>query len=141
MVSEAAACGCKHSSDAHYIRHDADSFPHRSDEDLSTFERTLPSRQDNTPGCSIYVFTFRYSAIPLRISSVCRIVHIALTGPKARQTEGVREELLNKAWRSLEQCWQDLDGLREFGTAEIIEVQDMERFIHGWQVSSGSSIV
>lgn len=109
--------------------------PRSSDEDLSTFEGTLPARTDNSPGCSIYVFTFRYTALPLRISSVCRIVHTALTGPKARQTEGVKEELLHKAWGSLDRCWQDLEGLRQIGTADIIEVEDMERFIHGWQVS------
>ena len=92
-------------------------------------------RTDNTPGCSIYVFTFRYVAVPLRISSVCRTIHAALTGSKARQREGVKEDLLLKAWSSLDRCWQDLDELRQIGTQDIIELEDMHRFIHGWQVS------
>ena len=73
--------------------------------------------------------------MPLRISSVCRIIHTALTGPKAKQQDGVKEDLLNKVWGSLDRLWQDLEDLRKFGTGEIIEVEDMERFIHGWQVS------
>ena len=80
------------------------------------------------------MFTFRYIAVPLRISSVCRIIHAALTGPKAKQREGVKEELLNKVWDSLDRCWQELEDLRKFGTGDLIEVEDMERFIHGWQV-------
>lgn len=80
------------------------------------------------------MFTFRYIAVPLRISSVARIIHTALTGPKAKQTEGVKEDLLHEAWDSLDRCWHDLDDLRKIGTAKIIEVEDMERFIHGWQV-------
>ncbi|KIP09099.1 hypothetical protein PHLGIDRAFT_126553 [Phlebiopsis gigantea 11061_1 CR5-6] len=105
-----------------------------SDDDLAVFEGTLPARTDSSPGFSIYIFTFRYVAVPLRISSVCRIIHTALTGPMAKQREGVKEDLLNKVWGSLDRLWQDLEDLRKFGTGEIIEVEDMERFIHGWQI-------
>lgn len=65
---------------------------------------------------------------------MCRIIHTSLTGPKAKQSDGVQEDLLHKVWGSLDRCWQDLEDLRKIGTAEIIEVEDMERFIHGWQV-------
>ena len=94
----------------------------------------MPSRTDNSPGCSIYLFTYRYVAVPLRISSVCRTIHAALTGPKAKKHAGVQEDLLTDAWGRLDRYWRDLDNLREIGTADIIEVDDMERFIHGWQV-------
>ena len=87
------------------------------------------------------MFTFRYVAVPLRISSVCRTIHAALTGPKARQSGGVKEDLLLNAWNSLDRCWQDLDDLRQIGTADIIEIEDMERFIHGWQVSRKASLL
>lgn len=90
---------------------------------------------DNTPGCAIYAFTYRYLTLPLRISSICRLVHKALTGPHVRLAEMVKEDLLHKAWSSLDRCWQDLGDLRQVGTGDIIEVEDMERFIHGWQVS------
>ena len=71
---------------------------------------------------------------------MCRIIHTALTGPKAKQSEGVKEELLHKVWGSLDRLWQDLEELRKIGTAEIIEHEDMERFIHGWQVRRVSFI-
>ncbi|THG99635.1 hypothetical protein EW026_g2735 [Hermanssonia centrifuga] len=105
-----------------------------TDDDLTGFESTLPSRGDKSPGSTIYAFTFRYVAQPIRISSVCRDIHAALTGPKARQREDVKEDLLQYVWDTLDQCWKELDDLRSVGTGEIIEVEDMERFIHGWQI-------
>ena len=61
-------------------------------------------------------------------------MHAALTGPKARQREDLDEAKLEEAWKTLERCWTDLDGLRHLGTCGIIQPEDIERFIDGWQV-------
>ena len=80
----------------------------------------------------MYFFTMQYMSLPIRISAVCRTIHAALTGPLARQR--IREDLLHKAWDYLDQCWVDLDGLRGITGGELMQMEDLNRFIHGWQV-------
>jgi len=82
----------------------------------------------------MYSFSYRYATIPIRIASVCREIHAALTGPKARQSPGIDEGKLHRAWETLDQCWKDFDGLRQLGTDGFLQAEDIERFIDGWQV-------
>ncbi|KAJ8487145.1 hypothetical protein ONZ51_g4372 [Trametes cubensis] len=105
-----------------------------TDEDLTAFEATLPPFGSDTGPSAGYAFAFRFATIPIRIASVCREVHAALTGPKARQREDLDEVKLEEAWKTLERCWTDLDGLRHLGTCGIIQPEDIERFIDGWQI-------
>ncbi|TBU32375.1 hypothetical protein BD309DRAFT_879221 [Dichomitus squalens] len=105
-----------------------------SDDDLTAFEATLPPLGNDGGPSSAYAFAFRFATIPIRIASVCREVHAALTGPKARQREEIDEESLQDAWDRLERCWRDLDGLRQFGPYGIVQIEDIERFIDGWQI-------
>lgn len=79
--------------------------------------------------------------LPIQISSLCRAIHTALTGPKARQREDLKEELLQYVWDGLDRCWRELDALRNLALGVIIEAVDMERFIHGWQVSATASVL
>ena len=58
-----------------------------------------------------------------------------LTGPKARQRDDIDEEAIQDAWDVLDRAWRDLDGLRQFGAYGIVQMEDIERFIDGWQVS------
>jgi len=82
----------------------------------------------------MYSFSYRYATIPIRIASVCREIHAALTGPKARQSPGIDEGKLHRAWETLDQCWKDFDGLRQLGTDGFLQAEDIERFIDGWQI-------
>jgi len=107
---------------------------HSTDSDLSSFEATLPPLSDPSGESASYSFTYRYATIPIRIASICRQVHAALTGPKARQSNDIDEERLHDAWDALDQCWKDFDGLRQFGTSPIVQAEDVERFIDGWQI-------
>lgn len=100
------------------------------------FEATLPARQDGSPASELYLFTFRCTSIPVRISSVCRTIHAALTGPLARRTDLVKEDLLDKAWGGLDRCWSDLEELNNNHYGDMIDPEDLSRFIHGWQVCS-----
>ena len=102
---------------------------------MSAFEATLPPLGNDGGPSSAYAFAYRFATIPIRIASVCRDVHAVLTGPKARQREEVDEDGLQDAWDTLERCWRELDGLRHFGTYGIVQADDVERFIDGWQVS------
>ncbi|KAI0748006.1 hypothetical protein C8Q80DRAFT_1336908 [Daedaleopsis nitida] len=81
-----------------------------------------------------YAFAYRFATIPIRIASVCRDVHAVLTGPKARQRDDIDEDSLQDAWDMLERCWRDLEGLRQFGAYDIVQMEDVERFIDGWQI-------
>ncbi|KAI0957620.1 hypothetical protein AcW1_005952 [Taiwanofungus camphoratus] len=105
-----------------------------TDDDLSSFETTLPPLGDNSGSSANYAFAFRYATIPIRIASVCRQVHSALTGPRARQSHEVDEEKLHDAWDTLDRCWKQFDELRQFGTDGFVQAEDIDRFIDGWQI-------
>ncbi len=107
----------------------------RTDDDLTAFEATLPPLGNDGGPSSSYAFAYRFATIPIRIASVCRDVHAVLTGPKARQRDDIDEDSLQDALDMLERCWRDLDGLRQFGAYGVVQMEDVERFIDGWQVS------
>jgi hypothetical protein len=110
-------------------------FLHSSDYDLTAFEAArLPAHDDGSRASEIYTFTFRCVSAPVHISSVCRTIHAALTGPMVRASDRVKEELLDKAWTGLDKCWTELDGLRSEDTGEVLEQEDLDRFVDGWQV-------
>jgi len=81
-----------------------------------------------------YEFTYRYAMVPLELASACRKVHSALTGPKARQQNEIEEKSLHEVWDALEKSWKDFDNLRILGTSGNVHEEDVDRYIHGWQV-------
>ncbi|PCH38255.1 hypothetical protein WOLCODRAFT_130794 [Wolfiporia cocos MD-104 SS10] len=105
-----------------------------TDEDLAAFETTLPPIGDSLSTPALYTFSYRYATIPIRVSSVCREIHAALTGPKARRGHAVHEDKLHAAWETLDQCWNDFDSVRQLGTDGFVNAEDVERFIDGWQI-------
>ncbi|CCM06228.1 uncharacterized protein FIBRA_08474 [Fibroporia radiculosa] len=105
-----------------------------TNEDLAAFERTLPPLGDNSGTSATYAFSYRYATVPIRIASVCRDIHAVLTGPKARQSHELDEDKLHDAWETLDQCWKSFDGLRQYGTDGFVQVEDVERYIDGWQI-------
>ncbi|EIN07736.1 hypothetical protein PUNSTDRAFT_126687 [Punctularia strigosozonata HHB-11173 SS5] len=120
-----------------------------TEDDLISFQQTLPDFQSaplfpdafgTTPGASrstlSYSLAARYASLPLRISSACRQIHDVLTGPKARQRRNslIDEIAMKDAWDALEECWRGLENVKECGTAGVVQEEDIERFIHGWQI-------
>ena len=49
----------------------------------------------------------------------------------------IDEGKLRDAWESLDLLWDDFENLRQSGmsTSSFIHTEEVERFIHGWQVS------
>lgn len=128
------------------------------DDDLSSFQITFPSLGNNqslTRTSITYSYTYRYATAPIRLSSACRQIHAALTGPKAKRKEDVNERGLKDAWEALGRSWEEFEGLRHVGPVSspfrmpvygvcvliarlaqvgIIQTEDTERFVNGWQV-------
>ncbi|KAH9934813.1 uncharacterized protein B0H18DRAFT_488520 [Fomitopsis serialis] len=111
-----------------------------TDDDLASFETTLPPTTESSGSSSLYTFSYRLATAPIRIASVCREIHAALTGPKARQGREIDEDKLHDAWETLDQCWKDFDGLRHLGTDGFVQAGDIERFVDGWQVRASRLI-
>ena len=109
-----------------------------SDDDLASFQKTLPPLNSDAmtrTSTIAYEFTYRYAMVPLGLASACRKVHLALTGPKARQQNEIEEQSLHEVWDALEKSWKDFDNLRMLGTSGNVHEEDVDRYVHGWQVS------
>ncbi|KAL5490268.1 hypothetical protein ACEPAI_5101 [Sanghuangporus weigelae] len=109
-----------------------------SEDDLDAFQATLPSIPPVDAHISqpvaVFSYAYRYSKIPIRLSMICRQVHACLTGPKARQSNSIDASRLHEAWSDLANAWEALDALRQFGTDDFLQPQEVERFIDGWQI-------
>ncbi|KAI0306791.1 hypothetical protein B0F90DRAFT_1693299 [Multifurca ochricompacta] len=108
-----------------------------SDDDLASFQKTLPALNNDAmmrTSTVAYEFTYRYAMVPLELASACRKVHAALTGPKARQHNEIDEKSLHEVWDALEKSWKDFDNLRLLGTSGNVHEEDVDRYIHGWQI-------
>ncbi|CAE6412034.1 unnamed protein product [Rhizoctonia solani] len=107
------------------------------DDDLSSFQITFPSlgnKQSLIRTSITYSYSYRYATAPIRLSSACRQIHAALTGPKAKRKEDVNERGLKDAWEALSRSWEEFEGLRHVGPVGIIQTEDTERFVNGWQI-------
>ncbi len=62
----------------------------------------------------------------------CRIIHKALTGPRARRAP-VDGALLGEAWEALETCWEEFEAIKYAAAANAYNHQDeIIRFADGW---------
>lgn len=104
-----------------------------SDDDLEAFETTTLPLIGSQSAVN-YQSAYRYSRIPLRISTICRQVHASLTGSKARQSDEIDAFRLHEVWNSLGHVWEDLDGLRNYPGTDALQPHEIERFISGWQI-------
>ena len=119
-----------------YTRIFTENACYRTDDDLVAFQATLPAVGGNALQTSSgFSFVYQFAKIPLRLSTICRKVHATLTGPKARQSDGVDAVALHDTWSALSGAWEDLDAMRHFGVGDFIPPQEVERFIDGWQVN------
>lgn len=112
-------------------------FSHdRSDDDLNAFQTTLlPVAGQSSSDVVNYSIVYHFAKTPIRLSTICRQVHAALTGPKARQRDQIDARRLREAWDGLEQAWEELEDLRQLPTANVMQPEDVNRFVNGWQVS------
>jgi hypothetical protein len=109
-----------------------------SDDDLAAFQEAMSlqlNRDTMSHTHSAYEETYHYAMVPLELSLACRKLHSALTGPKARQQSAVDVNSLYEVWGALAKLWNDFDNLRTSKTFENIHQEEVDRYIHGWQVS------
>lgn len=78
----------------------------------------------------------QFVTAPIRLSTACRQINEALTGPKAQKRRHINEAALKGSWEMLAACWDEFEGLRELSLGGIMQKEDMERFVSGWQVRS-----
>ncbi|KII88691.1 hypothetical protein PLICRDRAFT_162020, partial [Plicaturopsis crispa FD-325 SS-3] len=83
----------------------------------------------------------RLFSAPLHLASVCRQVHSALTGPKARRRVEVSDEVMVDIWEGLAQSWEEFENIRRtgaggvgFNISDTMTPEDADKFVSGWQV-------
>lgn len=136
-----------------------------SEDDLDTFQNTLPSfhvaaagltspispsfphadfgpSSPVTPGAAHpYLHLTRLFAIPLRLGAACRKLHRVLTGIKAtthiEQSSGLSLDVrgLQEVWDRLRGSWEEFEGVRNGGLANGDVDTMVDRFVSSWQVS------
>lgn len=114
-------------------------FNNRDEDDLEEFQASGPaSHKTLTPSPNGYHLAARYATAPIRLAQACRLIHQALTGPKARRKDRVDSGLLKQAWESLESCWEEFHHFRSEGgegdELGSLKTRDMVRFCDGWQI-------
>jgi hypothetical protein len=107
------------------------------EDDLEQFQASADgSHKMLIPSHNSFDAVARYATAPIRLAQACRLIHRALTGPKARRNERVNGEHLKSAWEALEACFEEFQEFRvdeadmESG---ILKKRDIERFCDGWQ--------
>lgn len=75
----------------------------------------------------------KLATAPVRLAIACRLIHRALTGPRARKKERVEASLLHEAWEALERCWEEFEAIRWGGTTTSnVNEEELIRFADGW---------
>lgn len=117
-------------------------LPYQDDDDLKAFQKQLPKL---IRGADLQALArtnismshaYQYATAPIRLANACRLVHAAVTGPKARRARFVDEKKLNAAWESLAQSWEEFESLRTMQRAGVVGSEESIRFVDGWQVRS-----
>lgn len=116
-------------------------FPFPSDqEDVDAFRSPLSTGDYNyslsrSPITNSY--TYQYATAPIRLSAACRLVNSVLTGPKAERSERVDRIAMNRVWSAFADSWEEFEGLRILrpgATGTIVQHEETDRFVSGWQV-------
>ncbi|EPQ58392.1 hypothetical protein GLOTRDRAFT_120144 [Gloeophyllum trabeum ATCC 11539] len=97
---------------------------------------TMPSPPPLTRTSLTYTVHYHYGAVPLRVSNACRLVHAALTGPRARQRGEIDESSVREAWEMLDTAWEELETLKSptAGSMGVLSRDEVLRFVYGWQI-------
>jgi hypothetical protein len=137
-------------------------FYHRDNEDLDTFQRTLPppnfgvGTPPSPPSSSNhqadsgqyprdffkeYIQLITAASAPLDLNNVCRKIHSVLTGIKAtRRAEHhglVDANGMRDIWRDLDRCWKEFESEKRAPMEHDNITRRLERDLYtsGWQVS------
>ena len=119
----------------------------RDQDDLDVFQRQLPNEIKSPNQLRLertnlsHSHAFRFATAPLRLANACRLVHSAVTGPKARAASKIDGKRLEAAWEALQRSWEEFESLRSITRAGIVGAEEKIRFVDGWQVRLFSLIV
>jgi len=114
----------------------------RDQDDLDLFQRQLPNEIKAPHQLRVertnlsHSHAFRFATAPLRLANACRLVHSAVTGPKARASSKIDGKKLEAAWEALQTSWEEFESLRGISRAGIVGAEEKIRFVDGWQVRS-----
>jgi hypothetical protein len=101
----------------------------RDQDDLEVFQRQLPNEikahhQLRVERTNLsHSHAFRFATAPLRLANACRLVHSAVTGPKARASSKIDGRKLEAAWEALQTSWEEFESLRSISRAGIVGVR------------------
>lgn len=104
------------------------------EEDLEAFHATLSDGWQLVPRNRRYQSAARFATAPIRLAMACRLIHKALTGPKARRREQVSKSAMYTAWEALEQCWLEFDAIALAEPNPPLQREDIVRFSDGWKI-------
>lgn len=86
-------------------------------------------------GSTSYPLISQLGSSPIRLALACRLVHRALTGPKARKSAHADSSALHEAWSIIDGCWEEFDSLRNKAQLlSFISRDDLHRFCDGWMI-------
>lgn len=81
---------------------------------------------------AVYRAAAKLATAPVRLAIACRLIHRALTGPRARKRETVDPALLHEAWEALEKCWEEFEAIRWSEATTGVREEELIRFADGW---------
>ncbi|KAL1413541.1 hypothetical protein Q8F55_001315 [Vanrija albida] len=84
---------------------------------------------------SLFDHSLRMASASVRLALACRMIHGALTGPKARRTEKVNGNEIRQIWEALEQSWEEFESLKhESANAPFRQTDEVVYFSDAWKV-------
>ncbi|KAG7531622.1 hypothetical protein FFLO_04206 [Filobasidium floriforme] len=104
------------------------------EDDLENFQASLPQGWALVTRSSAIKSVAKLATAPIRLAVACRLIHKALTGPKARKRERVDKRLMNDAWEALESCWEEFEAIRAEPPGTFLQKDDIIRFADGWRI-------
>ena len=132
-----------HSDDLDALQQTANTLVDRLDTptDTTSFIQHITNGDHLTNGQALIpdVRLVQLTAMPFRLSSVCRKIHDVLTGPKAarlvEENDLVDANGIRGIWDELDHCWRGFSALKNNVTVEFGAV-NAEYFVDAWLVSS-----
>ncbi|KAK7049266.1 hypothetical protein VNI00_005867 [Paramarasmius palmivorus] len=94
----------------------------------SVSSSSSPSSRNSPSMSSLPQHLTHLFSIPLRLSAICRNIHLVLK----RKNES---DILPEIWSGLDRCWDDFEGVRRCASQGQGQVDvQVERFVSAWQI-------